>query len=241
MRRHPTIGADIVTPIPFLAGAVDIIRHHHERVDGGGYPRGLKGHSARGSDLRGGRLLRRDDERQALPGRVLDGEGAGGDRGRVRIAVRSRRGGRVPHPHAGGGPRDRRARSRPRGAVPGRPRFAGRVGSLQQAPEAGSFEPASTSPVRFLGATIGSARARDPLRAPGVGAPGRRRGLRPARAARGIGGGGRPPGVRPVVHEADPGRRLPAGDRGDLPARQLAVMCSSHNGEPSTSVWCWPC
>jgi HD-GYP domain-containing protein (c-di-GMP phosphodiesterase class II) len=43
MRRHPTIGADIVTPIPFLAGAVDIIRHHHERVDGGGYPRGLKG------------------------------------------------------------------------------------------------------------------------------------------------------------------------------------------------------
>ena len=43
MRRHPVIGADIVMPIPFLAGAVDIISHHHERVDGRGYPRGLKG------------------------------------------------------------------------------------------------------------------------------------------------------------------------------------------------------
>jgi HD-GYP domain-containing protein (c-di-GMP phosphodiesterase class II) len=43
MRRHPGIGADIVLPIPFLGGAVEIIRHHHERVDGGGYPAGLRG------------------------------------------------------------------------------------------------------------------------------------------------------------------------------------------------------
>ena len=43
MRRHPTIGADIVTPIPFLDGSVEIIRHHHERFDGRGYPLGLRG------------------------------------------------------------------------------------------------------------------------------------------------------------------------------------------------------
>ena len=43
MRRHPMIGAEIVTPIRFLSDAVEIIRHHHERVDGGGYPEGLKG------------------------------------------------------------------------------------------------------------------------------------------------------------------------------------------------------
>ena len=43
MRAHPTIGAQIVEPIQFLQGAVDIIRHHHERFDGAGYPDGLRG------------------------------------------------------------------------------------------------------------------------------------------------------------------------------------------------------
>jgi len=43
MRTHPMIGADIVRPIPFLAGAIDIIMSHHERFDGGGYPLGLTG------------------------------------------------------------------------------------------------------------------------------------------------------------------------------------------------------
>jgi HD-GYP domain-containing protein (c-di-GMP phosphodiesterase class II) len=43
MRRHPTIGAQIVTPIRFLSGSVEVIQHHHERVDGRGYPDGLKG------------------------------------------------------------------------------------------------------------------------------------------------------------------------------------------------------
>jgi HD-GYP domain-containing protein (c-di-GMP phosphodiesterase class II) len=43
MRAHPRIGADIVRPIPFLAGAMDIIMSHHERFDGGGYPQGLIG------------------------------------------------------------------------------------------------------------------------------------------------------------------------------------------------------
>jgi len=43
MRNHPIIGAQIVAPIGFLADAVELIRHHHERFDGTGYPDGLAG------------------------------------------------------------------------------------------------------------------------------------------------------------------------------------------------------
>jgi HD-GYP domain-containing protein (c-di-GMP phosphodiesterase class II) len=42
MREHPTIGAHIVEPIRFLTGAVEIVRSHHERWDGTGYPMGLR-------------------------------------------------------------------------------------------------------------------------------------------------------------------------------------------------------
>lgn len=43
MRTHPVVGAHIVTPIRVLGDAVDVVRFHHERYDGGGYPHGLKG------------------------------------------------------------------------------------------------------------------------------------------------------------------------------------------------------
>lgn len=43
MRQHPELGADIVAPMSFLGEAVLIIRHHHERFDGEGYPSGLAG------------------------------------------------------------------------------------------------------------------------------------------------------------------------------------------------------
>jgi len=43
MRRHPEYGAEIVEKIDFLRGAVDVVRNHHERFDGTGYPRGLAG------------------------------------------------------------------------------------------------------------------------------------------------------------------------------------------------------
>jgi putative nucleotidyltransferase with HDIG domain len=43
MRRHPEYGADFVRRIPFLQGAGAIVANHHERYDGGGYPRGLAG------------------------------------------------------------------------------------------------------------------------------------------------------------------------------------------------------
>jgi HD-GYP domain-containing protein (c-di-GMP phosphodiesterase class II) len=41
MRRHPQIGVRILEGIPFLDGARDIVRSHHERWDGAGYPDGL--------------------------------------------------------------------------------------------------------------------------------------------------------------------------------------------------------
>jgi putative nucleotidyltransferase with HDIG domain len=43
VERHPEIGCQIVGHIDFLQGALPIIRHHHERYDGLGYPDGLKG------------------------------------------------------------------------------------------------------------------------------------------------------------------------------------------------------
>ncbi len=43
MRRHPLIGAQIVGPFETLAGVDVLIRHHHERLDGHGYPDGLVG------------------------------------------------------------------------------------------------------------------------------------------------------------------------------------------------------
>lgn len=43
MRRHPQIGAEMLAGIPFLAPALPVVRHHHERWDGQGYPDGLAG------------------------------------------------------------------------------------------------------------------------------------------------------------------------------------------------------
>lgn len=43
MRVHPDIGARIVEGIPFLQETLPVIRYHHERWDGSGYPVGLKG------------------------------------------------------------------------------------------------------------------------------------------------------------------------------------------------------
>jgi HD-GYP domain-containing protein (c-di-GMP phosphodiesterase class II) len=43
IRGHPEAGRTILDKIPFLAGANEIVHSHHERWDGTGYPRGLKG------------------------------------------------------------------------------------------------------------------------------------------------------------------------------------------------------
>jgi ribonuclease P protein subunit RPR2 len=43
MRRHPAEGVRMLASVPFLDRALDVVRHHHERWDGGGYPAGLAG------------------------------------------------------------------------------------------------------------------------------------------------------------------------------------------------------
>ncbi len=43
MKLHPVIGADILEPVNFPWPVVDVVRHHHERWDGKGYPDGLAG------------------------------------------------------------------------------------------------------------------------------------------------------------------------------------------------------
>jgi ribonuclease P protein subunit RPR2 len=43
MARHPVVGAEIVDGIEFLSEAAKVVRSHHERWDGTGYPDGLHG------------------------------------------------------------------------------------------------------------------------------------------------------------------------------------------------------
>ncbi len=43
LRRHPDEGAELLGAIESLRGARDLVRAHHERWDGSGYPRGLAG------------------------------------------------------------------------------------------------------------------------------------------------------------------------------------------------------
>ncbi len=43
MRRHPLVGAEMIADHPVLFRAHPVVRHHHERWDGSGYPQGLTG------------------------------------------------------------------------------------------------------------------------------------------------------------------------------------------------------
>lgn len=43
MRGHAQAGYDILKDVPFRTPVAETIRQHHERLDGSGYPRGLKG------------------------------------------------------------------------------------------------------------------------------------------------------------------------------------------------------
>ncbi len=43
IRTHPVVGWEILREIDFLGEAKLVVRHHHERWDGGGYPDGLCG------------------------------------------------------------------------------------------------------------------------------------------------------------------------------------------------------
>ncbi len=43
IQSHPVVGADLTQGLRTLDGVRPIIRHHHERLDGSGYPDGLRG------------------------------------------------------------------------------------------------------------------------------------------------------------------------------------------------------
>ncbi|HEB70685.1 MAG TPA: response regulator [Desulfobulbus sp.] len=43
IKKHPEVGANIVEPLKFMERECKIIRHHHEKIDGTGYPDGIGG------------------------------------------------------------------------------------------------------------------------------------------------------------------------------------------------------
>lgn len=62
IRKHPTIGAQILEPLTFLNEVVDLIRQHHEHYDGTGYPEGRKGNDI----LLGARIIHVADAYEAM-------------------------------------------------------------------------------------------------------------------------------------------------------------------------------
>lgn len=44
VRRHPQIGAALLKNFDFPAPIIDYVRYHHEKMDGSGYPLGLRSH-----------------------------------------------------------------------------------------------------------------------------------------------------------------------------------------------------
>ncbi len=62
IKKHPTIGAQILEPLTFLGGVVDLIRQHHEHYDGTGYPEGRKGNDI----LLGARIIHVADAYEAM-------------------------------------------------------------------------------------------------------------------------------------------------------------------------------
>ncbi len=43
IKKHPEVGANIIKPFRFMEREQNIIRHHHEKLDGSGYPDGIGG------------------------------------------------------------------------------------------------------------------------------------------------------------------------------------------------------
>jgi HD-GYP domain-containing protein (c-di-GMP phosphodiesterase class II) len=43
VKLHPLKGVELLEPLRFLASGLSVVRYHHERYDGDGYPEGLRG------------------------------------------------------------------------------------------------------------------------------------------------------------------------------------------------------
>ena len=62
IRRHPAIGAQILEPLTFLTSVVEMVRQHHERYDGKGYPECRKGEDI----LLGARIINLADAYESM-------------------------------------------------------------------------------------------------------------------------------------------------------------------------------
>jgi putative two-component system response regulator len=62
VREHVRIGMDILAPLEHLGPVLQYVGHHHERLDGSGYPRGLRGDAI----SLGGRIIAAADVLDAL-------------------------------------------------------------------------------------------------------------------------------------------------------------------------------
>jgi putative two-component system response regulator len=65
VKEHVRIGMEILAPLKHLGPALAFVHDHHERWDGGGYPRGLRGEEI----SLGGRILAAADAFDALTSR----------------------------------------------------------------------------------------------------------------------------------------------------------------------------
>ena len=107
LQRHVELGVDIFTNAEAPRELIEIVRHHHERWDGQGYPDGLRGDenpARRAPDL-DLRLVPGDAVGPSLPRRPEPGRCPGRDQAGRRRAVRPRSGTAVPRPlpHVGSG------------------------------------------------------------------------------------------------------------------------------------------
>jgi putative nucleotidyltransferase with HDIG domain len=62
IKRHPLTGAQILEPLTFLNGVIDLVRQHHEHYDGSGYPEGRRGDDI----LLGARIIHLADAYEAM-------------------------------------------------------------------------------------------------------------------------------------------------------------------------------
>lgn len=62
IKRHPQTAAQILEPLTFLDGVVDLVKQHHEHFDGSGYPEGRKGDDI----LLGSRIIHVADAFEAM-------------------------------------------------------------------------------------------------------------------------------------------------------------------------------
>ncbi len=62
IKRHPQMAAQILEPLTFLDGVIDLVKQHHEHYNGSGYPEGIKGESI----LMGARIIHVADAYEAM-------------------------------------------------------------------------------------------------------------------------------------------------------------------------------